>query len=51
VVERLSGVLAPAHLPAQDAADEVLEQIRQATESAIGHLTLADLAAAARGRR
>jgi DNA-binding IscR family transcriptional regulator len=37
--------LSPAHLPAPEVVDAVLEQIRQATETAIGHLTLADLAA------
>ncbi|HEX2542028.1 MAG TPA: YhjD/YihY/BrkB family envelope integrity protein [Caldimonas sp.] len=38
--------LSPARLPAPAVVDAVLEQIRQATESAIGHLTLADLAVA-----
>ena len=41
--------LSPAHLPAPEAVDAVLEQVRQATESALGDLSLSDLSA--RGSR
>jgi membrane protein len=43
--------LSPAHLPVPEIVDTVLEQVRQATDAAIGHLTLADLGAGGTRKR